>query len=130
MKKKKLDPYDDEQNEFGVSYKEYIKWKNKEEIEARKLPHNYQFTGGKETVRKVKQGMQNKVDKASGAVTKTYQANMNGIKQTGNKWKEKAIGYHMKLSKNKNDKEETEQPDSAVFNYHFRNTSICPPVFL
>ena len=39
--KKKENPNDDGQDEFGVNYKEYIAWKNNQNVVDRKLPKSY-----------------------------------------------------------------------------------------
>ena len=106
-KRKKTDPYDDGQDDFGVKYEEYEKWKNGEELGARKLPKKYQnafpdIAGGLNSAVNVQVDKVNqKVDKTKQGVVKTYEANVAGIKKSGNKWKQKAnkMGMQMKLNK-------------------------------
>ena len=44
-KRNKEDPYDDGQNEFGVNYHEYTKWKNGEPVGDRELTGRYTLLG-------------------------------------------------------------------------------------
>eukprot|EP00483_Globobulimina_turgida_P013254 UN13278 len=120
-KKKKADPYDDGQDDFGVNYKEYLNWKNGEAIEARDLPQSYHGISTAGIERKLQKAVDKKVDAVNQrvdagkqGVVKTYEANVAGIQKTqddlkkkgkmfGNKWKAKAMGMQMKLSKKTGD---------------------------
>merc|ERR1712223_701930 len=53
-KKAKEDPFDDGQNVYGVNYKEYLAWKNGEDIGDRKLPKKYQNLSFHNAARKAK----------------------------------------------------------------------------
>eukprot|EP00484_Ammonia_sp_Unknown_P000014 CAMPEP_0197021072 /NCGR_PEP_ID=MMETSP1384-20130603/1958_1 /TAXON_ID=29189 /ORGANISM="Ammonia sp." /LENGTH=489 /DNA_ID=CAMNT_0042448823 /DNA_START=28 /DNA_END=1497 /DNA_ORIENTATION=+ len=130
-KRKKADPYDDGQDDFGVNYHEYVNLKTGEEIGERKLPHSYQTMSGAEFKRKMDKALDGKVD----AVQQSYQKKMDSIKKTeqkvnqsakdaenkmrsaqdavtqktkmfGGKLKSKAMGMSIKLGKKKKDEQQ------------------------
>merc|ERR1712113_186108 len=122
--KRRTDPYDDGQDDFGVNYKEYLKWKSGEEIEDRQLPQSYHAISTAEIERKLQKAVDKRVEKVNAkidnkkqAVTKTYETNVAGLKKTqddlkskgklfGNKLKKK-MGMQMKLSK-RNDEDDNQ----------------------
>merc|ERR1712154_605549 len=115
------DPYDHGQDEFGVKYQEYERWKSGEEIEERSLPKSYQNAfpdlAGQlnSAVNKQVDKVNKKVYQTKQGLVKTYDANMAGIKksgkQIGSKWKEKTMGLQMKLGKKKGDTQKQNQED-------------------
>merc|ERR1712032_1475301 len=74
---------DDGQDEFGVNYKEYLAWKNGEDIGDRKLPKRYQSLSLHAVAINTK-----------AAVNKTYQQGQQKVAQMKNK----AAAVQMKMS--------------------------------
>ena len=110
-KKAKEDPFDDGQNVYGVNYKEYLAWKNGEDIGDRKLPKKYQnlsFHNAARKAKKINEDVNETVDDVKDAVnTKTA------------KWKEKAMGMQIKMGQKKDGQagdgqEETEDKELIV----------------
>ena len=91
-KKNTDDPYDDGQDEYGVNYHEYVRWKHKEDIGQRAMPKSYQLAipdiGGK---------LNEAVDGAAKRVTNTYDANVKGIRKAQNDVKQQSKKFSNKL---------------------------------
>eukprot|EP01084_Bolivina_argentea_P206378 352381_1 len=87
-KKEKADPYDDGQDDFGVNYKEYLKWKSGEEIGDRKFPQSYAAFSTA--------GLAKAVDQQMHAVNQKVGDVKQGVTKTGNK-----LAMQMRLGKKK-----------------------------
>mmetsp|Transcript_26239 Transcript_26239/g.42887 ORF Transcript_26239/g.42887 Transcript_26239/m.42887 type:complete len:497 (+) Transcript_26239:24-1514(+) len=128
--RKKTDPYDDGQDDFGINFHEYLAWKQGQDIGERKLPHSYQMAGGEALTNAAKNATKNaqnaynqqvnaaqqKVDGATKELTDYAKKTEMKSKELGSKWKQKAqqkaMGMQMKLGGKKKAAESVD--DDAV----------------
>lgn len=115
--KKKKDPYDWGQDDFGITYEEYEAWKKGEDIGNRKLPHKYQAMAMPDVNRAINQAGQKvdakinmAVDKGKESVKNEYNKTKEDVKNKGKMFGNKFKAKAMKMQMNLNKKNKTSNP--------------------